>query len=362
MKYHVTGADRDTGEDLEIIIEAKNPAEAELAAKRRNLMVSGVAAMAPSQPEPVRSAPPRPTPVQSNEWGHSQGAPSVNVHLPRRGSSLGVAALVLGIISLFFVWIPFINLIAVVLAAVGLLMAVIGLFVSLARKGSGIGYPIAGGVVCAIPLVFGIILTFAAINAREAIVKANVDRALRNVSTNQQLAGDGSNGADPGAGTPATPAGISWAPASEAVRQGDVTVQITEVRVGSVKMSSGPGRDGVASDEPLLKVTLRVTNTSANRKIEMRSWSNDSGWSRDTAPALADNFENDYSQKGTGMYRPVGGLMIMESVYPGKSVVDVVAFQAPVDGIEFVRLELPAMNFGGDGMIRFEIPASMIQR
>jgi hypothetical protein len=40
----------------------------------------------------------------------------------------------------------------------------------------------------------------------------------------------------------------------------------------------------------------------------------------------------------------------------------VAVFEAPVDGISYLRLEVPAWAIDGTGTLRFQIPASMIQR
>lgn len=45
-----------------------------------------------------------------------------------------------------------------------------------------------------------------------------------------------------------------------------------------------------------------------------------------------------------------------------KSVSDVLVFETPIDTVEYLRLELPAQNFGGTGMLRLEIPKQMIAR
>jgi len=50
------------------------------------------------------------------------------------------------------------------------------------------------------------------------------------------------------------------------------------------------------------------------------------------------------------------------SLYPGKAQTDVLVFEEPVTGVEYLNLELPAANFGGTGMIRLRVPASMVQR
>ena len=78
---------------------------------------------------------------------------------------------------------------------------------------------------------------------------------------------------------------------------------------------------------------------------------------------LTDDNENNYKRVGFGSSStPVGGIQIIESIYPGKSITDVLVYEMPVDAAKWLRLKLPAQNFKGDGMLRFEIPASMIKR
>jgi hypothetical protein len=50
------------------------------------------------------------------------------------------------------------------------------------------------------------------------------------------------------------------------------------------------------------------------------------------------------------------------SIWPGKSVEDVVVFEEPVVRAEYLRLELPASAFGGTGKLRFQIPTEMIEK
>lgn len=80
----------------------------------------------------------------------------LHVHkAPRPANSMGIASLVLGIIGLLFICLPFIG---GPLAGLGLLLAIIGFLTSLGRRGSGIGYAIAGGALCAIGLIPGALL------------------------------------------------------------------------------------------------------------------------------------------------------------------------------------------------------------
>ena len=48
------------------------------------------------------------------------------------------------------------------------------------------------------------------------------------------------------------------------------------------------------------------------------------------------------------------------SIAPLKEQLDIVVFELPAGNIQWLHFELPAENFGGDGVLRFEIPASKI--
>jgi hypothetical protein len=49
------------------------------------------------------------------------------------------------------------------------------------------------------------------------------------------------------------------------------------------------------------------------------------------------------------------------SIMPVQTVADILTFQVPVTRAQYLRLELPAENFGGTGTVYFQIPRSMIQ-
>jgi hypothetical protein len=106
-----------------------------------------------------------------------------------------------------------------------------------------------------------------------------------------------------------------------------------------------------------------MLNSNPTKELEYQSWSGkDFSFDRDYA-TIRDNFDNSYKRInfGLGSY-PVGGIERSESIYPNKSLTDVLLLEAPLDTIEFLRLELPAKNFGGTGMLRLRIPKSMIRR
>jgi putative nucleic acid binding protein len=97
-------------------------------------------------------------------------------------SGLGIAALVLGIIALPFSWVPFCGLAAVPVAGVGLILAVVGFIVSKTGGRSGVGMPVAGGVVCLLGILAPIVTTGGSLyvfhgSVKEAEQQADVRRA-----------------------------------------------------------------------------------------------------------------------------------------------------------------------------------------
>lgn len=133
------------------------PTQAAKPARRAQQPMAGVAVSAPVV-----------TPHRT-ESGHYAGAPVINVALPRRGSSLGVASMVLGVLAFLICWIPIVNLIGAPLAALGLLLGAVGFLVALTRGGSGIGSPIAGAAICGMALFVTITITGAMATGAKAM-------------------------------------------------------------------------------------------------------------------------------------------------------------------------------------------------
>ncbi len=77
---------------------------------------------APIQPVRRQQAPPvvQPPPL---ERGHVAQAPSVNVHMPKRSSSLGIVSLILGVVAFLICWIPLIGVVSIPVSALGVLLA-----------------------------------------------------------------------------------------------------------------------------------------------------------------------------------------------------------------------------------------------
>jgi DNA-directed RNA polymerase subunit RPC12/RpoP len=111
--------------------------------------------------EPARPAPlpvsltsivvdPPPTPV----------AVQVNFQQPSKAShSRGIASVILGVLAFLICWIPLVGLLGLPLSGLGFLLGLGGIFLAARRKGSGLGFPIAGSAICALAMFATVSLT-----------------------------------------------------------------------------------------------------------------------------------------------------------------------------------------------------------
>jgi hypothetical protein len=148
-----------------------------------------------------------------------------------------------------------------------------------------------------------------------------------------------------------------WVDASrEAVQQGDVRVRVTGVRVRPIDLkgtgSSRPSRDN------FLVVTLGLQNKAPDRTIPYHSWASPPTV-EEPPPVLRDDKGRSYPLRGPLPGKePAAGVLPLA---PAKTTEDVILFEAPAAGVEYLRLELPATAFGGPGRLRLQIPKAMIR-
>ena len=141
------------------------------------------------------------------------------------------------------------------------------------------------------------------------------------------------------------------APFSAPVALGtDMTVQIDSANFGHVSWKDF--MDGPPSDDGnnYLVITVTVKNNSATRKYDYMTW-------RGNAFAdgtLSDDIGNSYKQIDKGMEGPVGSAGD-QSIYPGKTLTDVLVFELPVAGAKTLTLELPGGNVHVQGSAKFQI-------
>ena len=292
---------------------------------------------------------------------------NVSVEIKRGASPLGIAALVLGILACLICWIPIIGLLSIPLSIIGLLLGFIGLIMATISKKTGFAFPVGGEIVCLLAIIIAISSTGSCVKAvseatekaertNQFIVPAETPESAPSASAESKLSESGVASGE--ASTP--PPDEQWTNAANAVQQGDIQVRVTDVSVGKVELERMFG-DMAQSQDELLIITVQVNNLSSAKKLDFRTWrGGDFSVGRDVA-SLCDDNSNSYKRITFGASSvPVGGVS-RESVYPGKSVTDVLVFEVPVDVAQWLHIELPAGNFGGEGMIRLEIPASMIK-
>ncbi len=249
---------------------------------------------------------------------------ALQVEIKRTAGPFGIAALVLGIIACVGCWIPFLGLLVIPLALVGLLLAFAGLVMAGVTKKTGFAFPISGGIICLVSLFIAFAVTggIAAAFQKAATNRNQTNQENESKATNQTAAMD-----------------QDWA-TSRSVKQGDIRITIKEVVVSH----SGP---------PDLAIAITVANLSSNKKVDFTEWSGASfGIGREYV-TLTDNYQNRYK-------RIVSDTASTSSIYPQKESGNALVFEPPVNNIKWLHLELPAENFEGHGMLRFEIPMSKI--
>lgn len=237
---------------------------------------------------------------------------NVSVEIKRGVSPLGIASLVLGIIACIFCWIPLLGLLVLPLALIGLLLAIVGLVMAGVSKKTEFAFPVSGLIVC-------LLSAFLAIAIMGSIAKAFV----KGHQTNQEQVSNSNNKSDSSG---------EWAK-SAVVKQGDIKVSIKRVTVPS----GAP-----------MQITLSVANLSTTKKIDFTGWSGVKIDVDGSSASLTDNNQNNYK-------RITEGMAPNSTIYPQQEASDTIAFETPVENIQWLHLELPARNFGGSGMLRFEI-------
>ena len=144
--------------------------------------------------------------------------------------------------------------------------------------------------------------------------------------------------------------------ATQAVRQGDIQVRITDVNIDYVQIKTF--REGQSQDK-LFVIRLEITNLSPSKIVNYKGWGTEA-FSTHSEASLIDDVGNRYKKCHFGLgSRIIGQVAENESVYPHKNLTDIVVFEPPIDTCAFVILELPADSFGGEGKLRIKIPGGM---
>jgi len=158
------------------------------------------------------------------------------------------------------------------------------------------------------------------------------------------------------------PPATTWAPFDVPVIQGNTRIQVISASVDLVPLKSSMGDSPINSNEAQLILKVRIENLSTTVKQDYTTWAGaDFSVERDYA-SVEDEHGNIYKRIDFGELNPPVGRNAQDSIYPGKAIEDVLVFEPPVDAAQELHLELPAKNFGGDGMLRILIPTQKLDR
>lgn len=291
-------------------------------------------------PQPVYQEPPR------------VASPNVSVNIkqePRAANSIGIASVILGVLAFLLCWIPFVNIMSIILGVISFPMAIIGVFLGLSRKGSGIGYSIAGGTLSAIALFFsgGIFLAMfggaAAVNNAVDATRKSMERRQNAISP---VAADDTDDAEHGDSPPVMQPEAKpdkWAGKGLTATAGDVTVEIIGTDINKVQFVDYSGDESGTSKEEFLLVKLKITNNSDVKKLAYTSW--ESG-RYGLEPLLTDEYGNSYTARDPSFQR-IAGQVRYEDLYPGKSIEDLYVFDRPVEKASKFKMNLYGRSLTG---------------
>jgi hypothetical protein len=138
----------------------------------------------------------------------------------------------------------------------------------------------------------------------------------------------------------------------------DVRVSVPAVRLEPVELT-GPNSRKKWTKENLLQIWVRVKNVGVTRKVDFRGWS--ATPSAGTAgPRLTDSAGKVLAAKKFDLGWEAPGRPQTAALFPGKSTLQLLVFEAPSPSVDQFRLELPGTAFGSGETVRLLIPRSTI--
>lgn len=138
-----------------------------------------------------------------------------------------------------------------------------------------------------------------------------------------------------------------------AFKHGDVSIRVTGVAIAPVKLK---GQE--AKDAKHFVMKLEIENRGAER-VDYQGWGTAEPINDANPAVMKDSSGKAYKRLTFGAGAQVEGMVLAESIQPGKMVNDVVVFEVPAESSPYVRIELPAVNLNKQGKVRLEVPKSL---
>jgi hypothetical protein len=250
------------------------------------------------------------------------GTSPASAPAPKKGNSLAVASLVLGVIAALICGSPSVGQLSVPVGSLGMVLGLIGLSKCLTRERSGLAPALIATGISVGSLVLATLIS---------------GRTSKNIPTSE----------------PDEP----WVTVPNIAHIGDVAVGVAP-GIDFVPYEGASG-DGTSTD-PYLIAFVQVFNANSKRLVHFRTWRGRAdSLIRDFA-TLTDNNGNIYRHISFGVFSHPAGTHVSGSIYPGEPATDLLVFERPLKSAKYLNLELPASNVGEQGVFRFRIPTSRI--
>ena len=136
------------------------------------------------------------------------------------------------------------------------------------------------------------------------------------------------------------------------------SLALVESRIAPVELEASFGDGTYETDDKYIHFTFRVTNTDDRKILNYRKGNSfGPGYF-----SLSDDVGNRIRGVSFGISDdPIGTLSVIDDIQPGESRTHLEVFTIPPPKTEHLILTVSLKSFGGDGRIKYKIPADRIQ-
>jgi hypothetical protein len=144
--------------------------------------------------------------------------------------------------------------------------------------------------------------------------------------------------------------------------RGDVRVTVSSVNLGPVTLK-GPKDKQKPTKENYLVITVQVRNSGVARMFNYQSWNEKPATPEAPIMKLTDSTGKELKPATFPEGWDLPGRGTSGSVVPGRTLDDLLVFEAPAEAVETLKLELPFEAFGEKGpAVRLLVPKGMAGR
>jgi hypothetical protein len=189
------------------------------------------------------------------------------------------------------------------------------------------------------------------------------------VASNNAAGGTGNQGGNPSRDPPTgprkgpieyappQPGPDEWIDAGRGYRIGDAMVKVLSAQVEPLRSKDGKE---VSKDKALL-LRVEIRNIS-DKEVDYFGWGYKEPRPDEAWPTLTDNNGVAYKRATLESGAVLANQSQGETIMPGKSTVDVLAFDLPKDDLTYLRLELAGSYLGASGKVKLQLPKAILGR